>query len=81
MIQKRNGARNVAAAVLTVLMSSDVQAMINFSSWTTYVGLFMGWIMGFVQYGAVAGVNQCAPEVIYTLESAVLVVYEAPYIT
>ena len=47
--------------------------MIDFTDSTIYLGLALGWLLGFVQYAAVAGTDQCVPELLYTLESAVLV--------
>ena len=58
-----------------------VEAIIDFTDWSQYVGLALGWFMGFVQYAAVAGVQPCAPQAIYTLESAVLLSREASLIS
>ena len=54
--------------------------MLDFEDWQVYFGMILGGLLGFVQTAGVAGANPCAPQLVYTLEAAVLVNYEYPFI-
>ena len=60
-------------------MELIVKAILDYNKWSVYIGMFMGWLLGFVQYAAVAGAPQCTPQLVYSLESSVLVYYQVPF--
>ena len=56
-----------------LLLLNSNATIIDFNVWTTYVGVMMGWLIGFVQYAALSSSTQCVPQVIYSLESAIVI--------
>ena len=44
------------------------------------MGISLGWLLGFVQYAAVAGAEQCTTQLVYSLQSAILTQYEWPHV-
>ena len=36
---------------------SKVSASLTFDNYGNYLGVFLGWLVGFVQYAAIAGVH------------------------
>lgn len=56
-----------------IAQSSDT---LNFTAYGNWIPLFVGWLVGFVPPAAVAGVEQCIPSLVYSLESAILIGYD-----
>ena len=53
-------------------------AALTFDNLGSYLGVFLGWLVGFVKYAAVVGAHQCVPQLLYSLQTGILISYEAP---
>ena len=53
----------------------------TFANPANYLGVLLGWLLGFIQYAVIAGVHQCVPCLVFSVENAILVSYEAPKVS
>eukprot|EP00347_Sterkiella_histriomuscorum_P021220 403334782 len=76
--------KNLTLAIACLLIINldsfipKVQAIesLDLSEYTNWLTIFLGWLIGFTPRASVAGVEQCIPSLIYSLEAAVLIRYD-----
>ena len=54
---------------------------LTFANPANSLGVLLGWLLGFIQYAAIAGVHQCVPSLVFSVQNAILVSYEAPKVS